>query len=297
MSTQNELTDLVLLNLQGFSLDQDQITYLTNPITATDLTFAVGDTTETSRGLVEIDDELIWVQSLDQSSATVTTAPQGRGWMGTTAVNHAAGAVVRNNPKWPRAVIKRAMNDIIKSTYPDLFAVKSTTFTFQAAMFNYGLPSDVADILDVTWDLIGPTKRWPRIQRWRYVSTANTGAFASGKSIEILDSIVPGRTVQVTYTTQPTGLTAGGDEFSVTGLPSTAEDVVMYGACHRLSGYLDIPRLQIQNVEGNQRSQLVPAGAAASAAKYFYALYQERLAQEREILLSRYPRITHLSRI
>lgn len=297
MTTYDALVDLVLMNLGGFSLDQDQITYLTNSINTTDTTFAVNDVTETSRGLVEIEDELVWIQSIDNTSMTATTAPKGRGWMGTTAATHDAGTVVKNNPKWPRSVIKRAINDVVTSTYPDLFKVQTTSFTFQAARFNYDLPADAADVLDVTWDVIGPTKRWPRVQRWRYIPNADRTTHPTGKTVEILDYIVPGRTVSVTYSALPVKMTDGADEFSVTGLAETTEDVVLYGACYRLSGYLDIPRLQTQNIEGSQRSQLVPPGAANNASKYFYALYQERLQRERQILVSQWPRITHLSRI
>lgn len=297
MTTYDGLVDLVLMNLQGFSLDQDQITYLTGSIGPTDTTIAVNDVTETSRGLVEIEDELVWIQSIDNTSMTATIAPKGRGWMGTAAAAHDAGTVVKNNPKWPKSVIKRAINDVITSTYPDLFQVKTTSFTFAAAKFNYDLPADAADVLDVTWDVIGPTKRWPRVQRWRYVSNADRTTHPTGKTVEVLDYIVPGRTVSVTYTALPAKLSNGTDEFEDTGLAPTTEDVVLYGACYRLSGYLDIPRLQVQNVEGNQRSQLVSPGAASNASKYFYALYQERLNREREILVSQWPRITHLSRI
>lgn len=299
MTTYDGLVNLVLLNLQGFSLDQDQITYLTAPISNSDLTFAVDDVTETSRGMAEIGDELIWIKSVDKNASTITVTPSGRGWMGTTPASHAAGIPIKNNPKWPRAVIKRAINDIVTSTYPDLYSVKETTFAFQAAKFSYDLPAEATDVLDVTWDVIGPTKRWPRVDRWRFVPNTDitTGDHATGKSVEILDYIVPGRTVQVTYITQPVGLVNDSDNFTATGLASSAEDVVLYGACYRLSGYLDIPRLQTPNVEQNARSQLVPPGAASAAAKYFYALYQERLSREREILVANWPRITHLTRM
>ena len=57
MSTFDELTDIVLTNLQGFSLDQDQITYLTDAIDETTLSLAVDQPREVSRGMVEIGDE------------------------------------------------------------------------------------------------------------------------------------------------------------------------------------------------------------------------------------------------
>lgn len=298
MSTFSQLTQIVAGNLQGFSLDQDQITYLTSDISDTDLSVAVGDPREVSRGMVEIDDEVLWVRLVDSASGSVTLAPQGRGWMGTTAAAHTANTVIKNNPKWPKVQIKRAINDTVRATYPDLFQIKSTTFTFQAARYVYPLPAEADSVYEVTWDSIGPSQQWPRLTRWRYVPTANLTDFPNGRALEMLDAVVPGRTVQVTYLVRPQQLVNNMDEFAtVSGLPASAEDVVTYGACYRMSGYLDIPRLQTANIEQSSRSQIVPPGAATNAAKYFYALYTERLAQERGMLITRYPRMTHSTRI
>lgn len=297
MSTFDQLTQVVLGNLQGFSLDQDQITYLTAGVTSSDLSLPVGEPRELSRGLVEVDDEVMWVRLVDSSSSVATLNPQGRGWLGTTPASHAMNATVKNNPKYPKVLVKRALNDTIRACYPDLFSVKVTTFPFVAARYQYALPAEAEDVWDVSWDVIGPTKRWPKLSRWRFVQNANTTAYPTGRALELLDSVVPGRTVQVSYLVAPQPLVNGSDDFTtVTGLPSSSEDVAVYGACYRMSGYLEIPRLQTQSVEGSNRAQLTPPGSATNAAKYFYALHKERLAQEREILLSRYPRTTHLTR-
>lgn len=298
MSTFDELTDIVLTNLQGFSLDQDQITYLTDAIDETTLSLAVDQPREVSRGMVEIGDELVWVKLVDSASGTIMVAPKGRGWLGSPVSAHDAETVVKSNPKWPRVQIKRSINDTIRAVYPDLFSVVSTSFTFTAARFGYELPAEAEDVYDVSWDLIGPSKRWPTLSRWRFVPDADMTAYPTGKALELLDSVVPGRTVHVSYRVAPKPLSSGTDDFSaVSGLPASAEDVIAYGACYRLAGYLDIPRLQLQSVEGTNRSQLVQPGSATNAAKYFYALYSERLQQEREMLLSRYPRVSHSTRM
>jgi hypothetical protein len=297
MSTFDQLTQTVLGNLQGFSLDQDQITYLTSDIGTSDTTLPVGDPHEVSRGLVEVDDELVWVRAVDATSSSALLIPQGRGYMGTTAAAHSANVTVKNNPKYPRVMVKRAINDTIRSLFPDLFKVTSTTFAFTAARYFYPLPAETEDVYDVTWDIIGPSRRWPRLDRWRFVSNANTTSYPTGKALDLMSSVVPGRTVQVTYLVAPQPLVNGSDDFAtVTGLNASAEDVVLYGACYRLAGYLDIPRLQTTNVEGNARAQNVPPGSASNTGKYFYAIYKERLAQEREILLARWPRVTHMTR-
>lgn len=74
-----------------------------------------------------------------------------RGLYGTGAATHAQGAVVRNAPRFPRASIKRALNDTLLAVYPDLFAVKTTTITAERAVMTYSLPSDVEEVLDVFW--------------------------------------------------------------------------------------------------------------------------------------------------
>lgn len=297
MSSFDQLTQIVLGNLQGFSLDQDQITFLTAPIGTTDTVLPVQDPHETSRGLIEVDDEVMWVRMVDSTGSAAVLTPLGRGWLGTTAATHAQNAVVKNNPKWPHIIVKRAINDTIRSVFPDLYSVQSTTFPFTAAQYLYSLPANTEDIYDVTWNIIGPSKRWPRLARWRFVPNANVSLYPTGKALELLESVVPGRTVQVTYLVAPQPLVNGSDDFAaVTGLSSSAEDVIIWGACYRLSGMLDVPRLQTTNVEGTSRSAQVPPGSAQNISKYFYGLYQGRLAQERAILLSRYPRITHLTR-
>ena len=83
------------------------------------------------------------------------------------------------------------------------------------------------------------------MRSWSFNASANTTDFANGKSIDIMDSITPGRTIQVTYSAAPTELSSNSDVFaSVTGLPSSAEDVVTYGACYRLLPALEAARLQ-----------------------------------------------------
>ena len=56
------------LALTGYTNRQDQATHLTQNLSATATTFTVADGTVLTRGLVEIDDELIWVDSFDRTS-------------------------------------------------------------------------------------------------------------------------------------------------------------------------------------------------------------------------------------
>ena len=65
----------------------------------------------------------------------------------------------------------------------------------------------------------------------------------------------------------------------------TAEEAVIYGACYRLMGFVEAPRMQVSAVESSQRSQNVPPGASMNTGKFFYSLYQDALMRERERML------------
>ena len=75
MTLFSELIDETALALTGYTSRQDQATYLTAPMSATDLTFTVADGTILTRGIVEIDEELIWVDSFNPVSYTHLTLP------------------------------------------------------------------------------------------------------------------------------------------------------------------------------------------------------------------------------
>jgi hypothetical protein len=153
----------------------------------------------------------------------------------------------------------------------------------------------VGQILYVSHETIGPSKTWLPIQRYYYNANADTTAFANGKSVTIdSGSIVPGKKVNIVYTAEPTKLSSNSGVFAtVTGLPSTSEDVMVWGACARLVPSYEAARLQQAAIEQNQRSLLVEGGQAIGAARYFMALYQKRLEEERDRLQRLHDRQLH----
>lgn len=286
MTTFSELTDEVLLNLMGDALDQNEQTFLTGSLNTTDLTFTVDEPRLVSQGLIEIDDELMWIKSINQSTGLVTLSTQGRAFRGTTAASHSSGATVTNNPRYSRFRVKQTINTAIRGVYPDLYVLGQTEFSYVAARLAYELPSAVEQIHRVYWQTIGPSRVWLDVHDYQFVPDANTTSFPSGKALYVWGGIIPGRTVRVTYLKAPTVLTNNADDFvNVTGLPLTAKEVILYGACYRLVGFIEAPRLQTQTVEASSRSELVPVGASLNGGRFFYSLYQEALANERERLL------------
>jgi hypothetical protein len=300
MPTFNDLVDEVRANLQGFTLRQDRITYVTNSagLTTTSTAINVGSQSNLAKGIIEIDDELIWIDTFDKATNLLTVAPGfGRGYLGTTASPHAQYAQITLSPTFPRVNIKKAINDTVRSFYPKLFAVGSTTFTFNAAQVTYPLPDDCREVLYMSWQTTGSSKEWLPIRKWRFDPLANTPTFNTQKTINLYENIQPGRTVKVWYTMVPDTMDANTDDFvDVTGLPESCQDVVVYGACYRLLSFLDAGRINLSSAEADLNDTKIPSGAGSNVSRYVFALYQQRLQEEALKLSDQFPIRIHVSR-
>jgi len=300
MATFSQLVNEVQTNLQGYTLRQDRITNLANSggISATDLSIKIGSADNLAKGIIQIDDELIWVNSFDRQNLILNVIPGfGRGYMGTTPSPHAENARIILTPTFPVNMIQQAINDSINSLYPKLFQVASTTFTFNAAQIAYPLPDDARDLLFISWQTPGPSKEWLPVNHWRIDRMANVSAFNTNKTVNIYEKIVPGRTVQVYYSTIPSNLTNSNDDFAgVTGLPASSRDVVTLGAAYRLLSYVDTGRINLSSAEADLADTKLPSTAGASASKYVFALYQQRLQEESNKLQDRFPIRIHYTK-
>lgn len=147
------LIDEILDVLHGYTRGQDQRTSLTSAVTATDLSFAVEDSGALSRGLVEIDDELVYVTQVDAATGMATIAPWGPGQSGTTASTHAAGAKVTQSPLYPRQRVASAVYGLLREIFPDVYAVGQSTLDINPVRTNYSLPGDCYHVLKVEWQL------------------------------------------------------------------------------------------------------------------------------------------------
>ena len=269
MTTFNSMIEEVLINLEGFTLRQDRTTYLTAGIDSDDLNLALASGDNIGKGIVEIDDELIHIDSVDRSDRSAVISPFGRGYRGTTAASHSANAKVTFSPSFPKISVKRAINDTIKAVFPKIYGVATTTFSYSPAVTTYALPAAADTVLAVSWSDIGPSGEWFPIRRWRHDPMANTTDYANGNTISIYEPIVPGRTIQVTYGKEPTVLSSGSDVFtSVTGLPESARDVIVYGASYRMVSFIDTGRLNFTSPEADQNDQTRQFGSGTNTARY-----------------------------
>ena len=294
MTTFNEMIEEVLINLEGFTLRQDRTTYLTAAIDNNDLTLALASGDNIGKGIVEIDDELIHIDSVDRSDRSAVISPFGRGYRGTTAAAHTINTKVTFAPSLPRLSVKRAINDTLRAVYPSIFGVASTTFTYNSSITTYALPAEAETVLSISWDSIGPSGEWIPIRRWRQDPTAATADYATTNTVSIYDNIVPGRTVQVIYSKEPTAFSTTADVFTtVTGLSESARDVIVYGAAYRMVSFIDPGRLSFTSPEADANDVTRQFGSGTNTARYLLALYQQRLQEESSRINGKYPVRVH----
>jgi hypothetical protein len=304
MSTLQNMIDEVVINLAGYTLQQDRSTHLLEAITTTTSTIASPTvlqlaSTELGKGTIEIGEELMWVDSFDRIANTATISPYGRGYLGTTPSTAAAGTRVVISPTFPRYVIKKAINDTIRALGASIFAVKQTTFTYNASITTYELENkNIRNILTMHWESIGPSKEWIRVKRFDFDALPEINTWgATSQTVTIGDIITPGRTVKVVYATEPEALSSNSDVFTtVTGLPESVRDVVIIGAAYRLLTYLDPARSAMVSPQADETDSKRPFGSSGNSTRQLFALYTQRLAEETKAQQQQYPARVHYSR-
>jgi hypothetical protein len=310
VTTLSEMIDETLINLSGYTYLQDRSTYLTSAVTtltspsSSPTVLSLGSTDSVGKGIIEVGEELMWVDSFDRVANTATIAPYGRGYLGTTASTAAVDTKVTISPIFPRYVIKRAINDTIRAMGTQLLIVDQTTFTYNSAITTYelsdgsGNPLNIENILTMSWQDIGPSKEWINVRRYTFDPKAESGTWgANAQTVTIGDYITSGRTVKVNYVKQPSAFTASNQVFTTqTGYPETARDVVILGTAYRLLTYLDPARASQISPQADEIDAKRPFGSANTAVRQIFSLYQQRLREEIQAFQGQYPTRVHYSR-
>ena len=307
MATLLDMIDEVSMNLSGYTLQQDRATHITANVAATastiaaPITLSLASTDSVGKGIVEIDEELFYVDNYDRVGNTATIAPYGRAYLGTTLAAHTAGTKVTIAPTFPRFTIKRAINDTISAIGSSIFAANTTTITSNSAVSAFRLPAtgttlNIRNILAIAYQALGSSKEWIPIRSYRFDGNANSTAFTSGQTVSIYDYIPSGRSVQVVYATDPTPFTTNAQEFATqTGLPESCKDLIILGATYRLLSNLDPARAAMVSPQADETDSKRPYGSSQSLTKQVYALFNQRLNEEVKSQQEKYPIRVHYS--
>lgn len=287
------------MSLAGYTLQQDQTTHLTTAITTTTSTLAAPTVfslaaDQVGEGIVEIDDELIWVNEYDRISRNATVPPYGRGFMGSTAATHVAGSRVVIKPTFPRTSVKRAIQDTIRAIGSSIFAAKNTSFIYNSTIDSYAfLNLNIQNILRMSWQDIGSSQRWIPITKWLWDGSPDVATWGAGSQLLTINDgrIQTGRKVNVTYATAPAILstTSEASFAAQTGLPESVKDVVVLGAAYRLLSFLDPARNTLTSPQADEIDSKRPYGSGNSSTRELYKLYTTRLAEETQAQQQQYP--------
>lgn len=291
MTTVDQFVDQASAMLHSYTGTMEAATFLTSAINSAATVIPIAHPSYITRGLIEVGNELLHVDSVGDASCTLY--PFGRGAQNTVPVSHAANTKVLNDPMYPRQRIFEAMKRCLHNIQLDLFSVATTTFTNTPVVTQYELPAGMIRVLDVQYQLVGPSREWVNIRNWTLDHNADT---ATGKAIIIHELIQPGRTVQVTYAAELAVPETPSTDLEATGIPEWMQSVLLYGTCWEIVQFLDPARLQLRSVEARTQAADVQAGAASNVAKQLYAMYQLRLDAARKRLLTLHPSPKHHTR-
>jgi len=216
MATFDQMVDDVLVYLRSFTRDQEQSTHLTSTLAVAGLQLEANDVALISRGRVEIDDELVWIDSVDRANNIATIAPYGRGMDGTTAIEHPSLSRIIVQPLYSRQMVRDTINQIIGGLGSQLFAIESATLTANPQTVSYDLPTYTQRVLNVLAADFSTYGDSEYVRRWKF--DPQSAASSTNKSLYVYDPTMTGMKMYVTFFRSPVQLTTG-NSFSDTLLP------------------------------------------------------------------------------
>lgn len=288
MPSLSEMVEETIGLLNDWTGQQAQMSTLTAPLSTSDLALTVNNGQNLGMGLVEVDEELVYVDTFDQTGGSATIPAWGRGQQGSVVADHAIGARVTTAPRPPRHRIKRAINQVITGLYPDLWAVAVDEQTADLRD-EYPMPAGAAWIIDITWQTPGFPQTWERVRGWRLNTRATTVDFPAGRSLSVREVPV-GQRFRTVYAGAPAPLVNDADDFAgVSGLHDGVADLVVTAAAAKLVVGQELSRGQLTTMEQSQRTTAITTGASLAASRFLQQGYTARVAAERRRLLSTNP--------
>lgn len=294
MSALQELADEVGGLLAGYGQSQQRAAFLTANVDSSTLTWAIDPlSVSAGEGVVEIDDEVVYVQRYDASNSTLLLSPDGRGYDGSTAGAHVAGTRIRIAPTFPRTAVKRAINTAIGRCFPLVYGTEVVNLTYVPPTSTYELPAGTTKILGVDYDTYGPTGEWPQSHWYSLDATADPTAYPSGKTITLGMGLTPGRDFRVTVAKAPTPLAPADADFSATGLSDTARPAVILAACAHLMRFMEPVRLSSSSASADELDTKKPYLTGTKIANDLEQQFQIELRAEANRLSQTFPPRIH----
>jgi hypothetical protein len=278
--------------LAGAGAYTDMVSELREAIDASALTIPVDAAFNgAAGGVYEIGLEKVRVKAVNETDSSLEVYSFGRGYDGTVAASHAAGAEVVHAPVFPASTVASEVNGVLFELYPSLYAVRQHEAQYATAGFT--VPADATGIIAVYRQGAGGVG-WHRLDQWRFDPDAGNGLW-----VKHVDA---GETVRVVYAARPgvfdlSSAAVLADDFAdVTGLDARVADVIALGVAYRLAPFFDTSRLPATGAESRADGQSKPPGAGAQAGRLLLAEFTSRVQQEAAVLAKEHPIRVHRER-
>lgn len=237
----------------------------------------------------EIDSELFYVWQADVGAKTLTVE---RGFNGTTAATHAAGAVITLNPRFPRSQVLEALNDELRdlsSPFHGLFQVKTFDYDYNGSDTFINLPpvAEVLDILTVHVRILSDD--YKQVRKFKLVRDMPTDDFSSSFALKFEQPVDSGR-LRIVYKAPFTTLTNEGQSLvNYAGLPASCEDIVNLGVQIRMMAPRELKRNFTESQGDTRRPEEVPVGGVTSSLTQLIRMRRDRITAESARLKRQYP--------
>jgi len=244
--------------------------------------------------IFEIDSELCYVWEATTGNKNIVVE---RGYLGTTAASHTAGAIITINPRFPKAQMLDALNqdiDDLSSPVNGLFrvVVQNVTYNGSDRQVNLTSATNVIDLLDVRLRYLADD--FPVIRRVRLQRDLPTSDFASGFALTFDESVMAG-TLRVRYKAPFARVTSTSDDIQTTAyVPVSMEDILELGVMQRMLSVREVKRNFIESQGDTRRSDEVPPGAMRDSFTNIQRLRRERITAEAGKLARQYPLVTRV---
>lgn len=295
MSTVGTVVDRTLRQLMSGTVEERNKVTSAVSSTATSISFQYDLGGIRPGGVIQINSELMYVWEISAGSKSVIVE---RAWNGTVAASHAAGSIATVDPKFPRAQILEAINaelDDLASPVHGLFQVKNVELNYNGVWSMISLPT-----LDKVIDLVSVSLRYlatdyPKIRRCRLIRDLPADDFSSGFGLRFDEQVRSGRMI-VVYKAPFENVTNETQNIqTITGLPSSCEDILIMGAQIRLVNPREVKRNFTESQGDTRRAEEVPTGSVSNSINNIIRMRKERITAEAAKLARQYP--TFLSRV
>jgi hypothetical protein len=249
--------------------------------------------------IIEIGQELMICTELNVVTNSITVTRAARG---TTATTHAAGAVIKITPQFPRVNVFNAVKDQIENLYPTLYAVETQTIS-----------SAVGYVALVGADdnrIVAPLKAVSQYQeldagnqttvQFRGVAMelidVPTSVTASGKVVQF-SGVSNGVNVHCTFKKKFGEVSNETATLADIGLETEYEPIIMAGVAAQMIAGKDIPTYTADYITEQMAVTNYPINSSSNIRNSLLQYQQVLINQARKDLRARYPEPVSLNSV